>query len=286
MFDQETVRVLLKKQVLQEKLRSIIHHFPFLYRCCLYSVKTYGRIYYKAIEWKRHDYENLLKLKDSKKGKRCFIIGNGPSLRATDLDLLIGEDCFAANRLYMIYSKTKWRPTYYTVVDWHGIGRDTSESLEAEIVFLGDYYWRKNKPQGDNIIVFYGNRLLDTKQESFRFSDDITKRVYLGATVTFANLQIACYMGYDEIYLLGIDHNYAYVKDASGKLIRNQEVANSHFFKDEQSKNVYGDMEGMTNAYLTAKKYADQHGVKIYNATRGGKLEVFERVAFNSLFCD
>lgn len=284
MFNQERKSAASRKIELQENLRTFIHRFPFLYRCCLYSVKTYGKFYYGAIETWRHDREDLKKLKGSKKGERCFIIGNGPSLKATDLDRLMDEDCFAANQLYRIYPQTNWRPTYYTVVDWHGIGQDTSSSLDTDILFLGDYYWRKNKTQGDNIIVFYGNRLLDTKLSSFRFSDDITKQIYLGATVTFVNLQIACYMGYDKIYLLGVDHNYAYIKDSSGKVVRNAGTANSHFFNDEQSKNVYGDMEGMTNAYLITKEYADQHGIKIYNATRGGMLDVFERVNFDVLF--
>ena len=39
-------------------------------------------------------------------------------------------------------------------------------------------------------------------------------------------------------------------------------------------------MEG----YMCAKEYAERHEIKIYNATRGGKLEVFERVDFDSLF--
>lgn len=284
MSGKETVNVASVKYEAQEKLRTIVHKFPFLYRCCLYGVKTYGKFYYGALEHRRRDRENLKMLKGSKRGERCFIIGNGPSLKAADLDRLIGEDCFAANRLFKIYPSTVWRPTYYTIVDWHGIGQDTSASLGADILFLGDYYWRKYKPHGDNIIVFYGNRLLNTKLESFRFSEDIARQIYLGATVTFVNLQIACYMGYDEIYLLGVDHNYAYVIDASGKVVRNEETAKSHFFKDKQSETVYADVEGMTNAYLTASKYAGSHGIKIYNATRGGKLEVFKRVDFDSLF--
>lgn len=270
----------------QENIRLFIHKYPMLYRHCLAFLKSYGKLYYNILDKKQHDRDKLQALKDTKKGKRCFIIGNGPSLRVEDINRLMKEDCFAANKLYKIYTNTDWRPTYYTVVDWHGIGRDTADSLGAKILFLGDYYWRKHKPYGNNIIVFYGNRLLDTKLESFRFSEDISEQIYLGATVTFVNLQIACYMGYNEIYLLGVDHNYAYIQEASGKVIRNKEVSASHFFKDEHSKHVYGDIAGMTNAYLTAKEYADAHGIKIYNATRGGKLEIFERIDFSSLFLE
>ena len=36
-------------------------------------------------------------------------------------------------------------------------------------------------------------------------------------------------------------------------------------------------------AYIAANEYAKEHGVKILNATRGGKLEAFERVDFDSI---
>ncbi len=52
---------------------------------------------------------------------------------------------------------------------------------------------------------------------------------------------------------------------------------------------VYGyenmaDVDMHLEGYKSAGNYADIHGIKIYNATRGGKLEVFERVNFDSLF--
>ncbi len=40
----------------------------------------------------------------------------------------------------------------------------------------------------------------------------------------------------------------------------------------------------MIYAFNVAKEYADQNGVKIYNATRGGMLESFERIDLDSLF--
>ena len=47
--------------------------------------------------------EKIKKLKDNYIGKRCFIIGNGPSLRIEDLNCLKGEYTFAANRIYEIF---------------------------------------------------------------------------------------------------------------------------------------------------------------------------------------
>lgn len=271
------------KQEMQEELRLIIHRFPLVYRACLAIIRDYGRIYYQWLNKKYNYSAELIKLKSTKTGKRCFIIGNGPSLRVTDLETIEGEDSFGSNRIYKIFDKTSWRPTYYSVIDWRGLSDEEINTLDAGTLFLGDYYFRKHKVDRQKYYVFYGHRLLDTKLTTFRFSDDISKQIYLGATVTYVNLQIAMYMGYKEIYLLGMDHNYAYVRNEKGNVVRNEQISQSHFFQDEDPSKNYGDMEGMTNAYITAKQYADAHGIKIYNATRGGNLEVFERVDFDRL---
>ena len=73
--------------------------------------------------------------------------------------------------------------------------------------------------------------------------------------------------------LLGVDFSYAGSKDAKYE----------HFFKEEKLV-ATGFTAQVSLAYKAARKYADAHGIKIYNATRGGKLEVFERVDFDSLF--
>lgn len=267
-----------------ENIRLLIHHFPPLYKLCLMFVRDYGKVYYRRLN-RKNNYESKLRdLKDTKIGKRCFIIGNGPSLRVEDLEKIGKEDSFGSNRLYKIFKKTNWRPSYYTVIDWRGLENDEVNSLDVKTLFLGDYYYRKHKITRNDYFVFYGNRLLDTKLETFKFSDDISKQIYLGATVTYVNLQIAMYMGYSDIYLIGMDHNYAYVRDKNGNVIRNPSVKDTHFFKDEDPSKDYGDMEGMTNAYIKARDYSEKKKTNIYNATRGGALEIFDRVDFDKLF--
>ena len=106
-----------------------------------------------------------------------------------------------------------------------------------------------------------------------KFSDDFSKRSYAGSTVTYACLQLAVYMGFKEIYLLGVDFS-------SGD-IKNSKYA--HFHIEEELVAVCFKRQ-VGAAYISAKRYADQHGIKIYNATRGGELEVFTRVDFDTLF--
>src|SRR4030066_2585922 len=45
----------------------------------------------------------LIGLENSCTNQRCFIIGNGPSLRQTDLSKLRGEFTFGLNRIYLLF---------------------------------------------------------------------------------------------------------------------------------------------------------------------------------------
>ena len=87
-------------------------------------------------------------------------------------------------------------------------------------------------------------------------------------------------MGLKKIYIIGADSEF---KNNAG------EDEGSHFIKgyndvNKKTKPYTIDPKTFFVGYKAAKYYADRHGIKIYNATRGGKLEVFERVDFDSLF--
>ncbi len=222
------------------------------------------------------------KFKDVGSGKRCFIIGNGPSLTANDLDKLKNEICFGTNRIYEIFSETDWRPAYYCVQDYEVIIRSKSginkEISSHKFVGLSDH---AVCPSIDNAIYY---KIISEEHypEPPKFSDNAEKCVYAGNTVTYTCMQLAVYMGFKEIILLGVDHNYSVYIDENGNLVR-QDSVQDHFTK-KAGFNILPRLDVTILAYKAAKKYADEHGIKIYNATRGGRLEVFERVDLDTLF--
>ena len=215
-------------------------------------------------------------------GKRCFVIGNGPSLNAADLDKLKNEICFGANRIFDIYSKTDWRPTYYVSQDYNLYLKTHKEipqkALCDKFVCMVDFL-----PYPYIKGAYYINMLQDFYPKPVEFSEDISKCIYNGMTVTYASIQLAVYMGFKEIYLLGIDHSYSVERDKNGKIIRNDDVKDDHFSARDKIATVPM-IYRMEQAYETARKYADAYGIKIYNVTRGGKLEIFKRVDFDTLF--
>lgn len=264
------------------RYRKIIVKCKPLHLCARFSMYNSGFLFYKKAYRQYELKDKFRKLKESKIGKRCFIVGNGPSLTINDLNRIIDEDCFASNEIYKIFGKTEWRPKYFLIKDRYSkTPGNVIDTLDIDNIFLGDYYLRFNSVKRKDIICLHEHYALNEK--NIPFSNDIEKRIYSAATVTYGLMQIIAYMGYTEVYMLGIDHNYAFELAPDGSVINTGQNA-THFFKDEIPEDIIANVLGMTRAYQSFKRYTDAHRIKVRNATRGGKLEVFERVDFDSLF--
>ena len=226
---------------------------------------------------------------------RCFIIGNGPSLTIDDLNTLKAhnEICIASNSIYNLYDKTEWRPNIYTVHDFQEIKRTYKiiSTLKPELKIAAQSATGRIRKIDGAVTI----KLIDPDKEhsAVNFSDDIATCVYDGGTVTYVSMQCACYLGFTEIILLGVDHSFALEKRKDGTIEAHSGIQNH--FADYQSDSFWGNgqtdeeyvvfpLDFATMAFEKAREYADGHGIKIYNATRGGKLEVFERVNFDELF--
>lgn len=231
----------------------------------------------------------LAKYKDKYKGEICFILGNGPSLSVDDLEKLHQTHIvtFGTNRIYNIFEKTEWRPTYYVCEDPLIIREKQEEirSIPAIAKFIPielKWYHEVSVP---GATYFHINYKAETVNE-WGFSPNIAKEIVNRGTVTFACMQIAAYMGFEKIYLLGVDHNYQVTIDMDGNVVTDPN-AKDYFCEgyDDDIKHVaVHNMGQNTRAYLGAKGYCDTTGkTAIYNATRGGKLEVFDRVSFDDI---
>ena len=227
-------------------------------------------------------------LKNVHKNERCFIIGNGPSLTIDDLNKLKKEVTFAFNRIFYIFDQTEWRPTYYCSEDDKTIfnSREEINNLKIENKFFPVNFPRDYKIRFNNA-KYYVFKFGDKNAEP-KFSDDIVKEVYWGNTVAYTAIQLAVYMGIKEIFLLGVDHNFSKMVNDKGEIIID-ETAKDYFsekYNTDKDDLYIPNVEVSTRAFSVAKKYADKNNIKIYNATRGGKLEVFERVDFDKLFIE
>ena len=242
------------------------------------------KIYRPALKALREHYRG---------SKRCFIIGNGPSLNETDLTVLENEITFAVNGFFLKASDLSWSPTFYVVED-HLVAEDRKDrinSIEGPIK-LFPAYLAYCLEEGENT-VFFNHRPRVSYPDGFDFSLDASDVTYTGCTVTNTCLQLAHYFGFEQIYLIGVDANYLIPTDVNqgadysvGVLDMPSDDPN-HFHPDYFGKGFRWhdpQVNKMIEAYQEAKKVTDTTDRRIYNATVGGELEVFERKSFSSLF--
>ena len=225
----------------------------------------------------------LQKYKDKHKGEKCFVIGNGPSLSIEDLEKLhrLQFPNFGVNLIYKMYPDTIWRPTYYVITEYN-IYRtyyDEIANLQHDNMFVKNFYNKKETSYLENVSYYPGYARRSYYEEQ-KFTSEISKVVYSGYSVTFDALQLAVYMGFKEIYLIGLD--FSYLNDPGQK--------GNHVYdnKAEERRKVAGRayLDATIMAFETARRYAEDSGIKIYNATRGGNLEVFERKNLDEVFAE
>jgi len=223
----------------------------------------------------------MQELHNSHTGERCFIIGNGPSLRQTDLAKLQGEFTFGLNRIYLIFPELGFATSCLVSVNDLVLEQCAGEMKALE---LPKYLtWRARRWfSGDRQAVFMDTDFTGTED----FSPDASGRVFEGFTVTYVALQLAYHMGFSQAVLIGVDHTFA-TQGPANKAVVSQGDDPNHF-----SPNYFGagfkwqlpDLEGSERAYKLAKKAYENNGRRILDATIGGKLTIFPKVDYNFLF--
>jgi hypothetical protein len=232
--------------------------------------------------WHRNSkYPALIKkYKNIHKGKRCFLIGNAPSLRLEDLEKLLNEYTFASNRIYTCFENTVFRPSYYFVGDGGYVSKDSEniKKVPSKATFVGlEDFLSYKKLYKDSQVILYRKvtNLTDMVPFVKPIVDDF---VSAGHTVLFEACQFAIYMGFKEIYLLGTDCAY-------DKNITHFYSSYASEIKGKSEKNIpieYG--YRMALSFGALYKYCEEHGIKMCNTTRGGMLDTVPRVDFDSLF--
>jgi hypothetical protein len=225
---------------------------------------------------------NIKKFRNVHKGKRCFIVCTGPSLNYDDLDKLheYGEICISMNMIYAGFAYSKWRPDYYVCYDIR-MDTDLFNGLDAKHKFAVDAYYPFWETRQSSNIHKYQISFEYDNDGSPKFSDDFSKTVFGSSSVTYVCLQLAVYMGFSEVYLIGSDFSFS---TGSADHFTDSYLSTSKapgFSSFSSSEPI---MLALLEAFQKAKKHSDENGIKICNATRGGMLEVFERVDFDTLF--
>ncbi len=234
--------------------------------------------------WRRESIRRLAALKDIHKGKRAVIIGNGPSLNQTDLTKLRNEITFGMNRIYLVFPELGFHTTYFVASNDLVIGQFHEDILALPMPrFLA---WHSHHHFSADLSLSDIPTFLYTSYTGPRFSHDVSGRVWEGATVTNVALQLAFHMGFQQVLLIGMDHNFT-SKGEANKTVTSQGDDPNHFMPNYFGKGVkwqLPDLDTSEVGYIMAREAYKKAGREVLDATIGGKLTVFPKVDYNSLF--
>jgi hypothetical protein len=240
-------------------------------------------------------------LKNIHQGKRCFIVGTGSSIKKQNLKLLKNEFCIGLNEFFLHDDYSEIKPQYTVFsgfgihnvptekhLSWYQNYEQTITGISQPLINICDYsFIQKNSllKKSDVKFMHFQNGFEKLEQNGI----DATQTLYASSSVSVMALQLALYMGFKEIFLVGFDHDW---------LLRMFDKQPTHFYNHDKSIIYKGhnEVEGISvlselksnvnlfSNYTFLKEYADKHNVAVYNATEGGMLDVFPRVKFESTF--
>lgn len=242
--------------------------------------------------------QNNVQYKDIHAGERVFILCSGPSISQLNLTLLKDEKTIAVNSFYLHKDCQAISPTYYCepafeeYFSFDTVAQHLRE-MERSTPRAHYFFGLEEKNIVDQMEEFnnrYVNYISFSK-DGDKSDIDLTVPVIGVQSVSIMALEIAVYMGFQKIYLLGTEHDFL----VTGKYTHFYNYQESIAATEDKNLDDEGRMADSYDELLTAayilwsqykvlRKIAEKKGIKIYNATPGGVLDLFERVDYHKLF--
>ena len=221
--------------------------------------------------------QRILKYRNKHKGERCVIIGNGSSLNDMDLSFLKNEICFGLNRIYLGFQAFDFIPTYYVAVNELIIKQSKNEiSQIACTKFISNRGMKYLQPQEDLIFI------KTNPYSGPDFSTDLVQGCKEGGSVTYVAMQLAYYMGFESIILIGLDHNFGKVGIPNQEFVCLESYPN-HFHPNyftSAEKWQFPDLVDIERHYKIAQTYFYLGNKNILNATFMSRCHIFKKVSY------
>jgi len=224
--------------------------------------------------------QRLRSFKDVYKGQRCFLIANGPSLSKTNVNLLKNEITFGLNRIYLNYPNMNFRPTFLVSINKLVLSQFADDFNNESMIKFFNWQSRKYFKKDSNTLYLEKNFC------SKKFSKNISYSINPAATVTYAALQIIYFMGFKEVYIIGMDHSFTFKGKPNEKQIVKETFDKNHFSSNYFPKGYKWETPDLFSTeyfYRIANNEFKKAGKKIYDATIDGKCNIFDKVNFNKI---
>ena len=239
---------------------------------------TLERLTYENDPRGRRSLGTLRDFRNRYLGRRCFIIGNGPSLNSMDLSPLRNEFTFALNRGYLLTERMGAPASFLVTVNPYVVEQFAPEIVKAPSPTFVSWRSKRWVPASADVTFLRRARL-------FTFASDMTRGAWEGATVTYVALELAFHMGFSDVILIGVDHSFA-TEGPANKLVTSSGSDPNHFDASYFGAGVkwqLPDLEVSELAYRLALAAYAADGRRIRDATLNGKLTVFPKVSYEDL---
>jgi hypothetical protein len=225
----------------------------------------------------KHTKELLIPYKGKYKNHRCVIIGNGPSLNSMDLSILKNEYTFGLNRIYLLFEELGFETNFFVCSNGLVQTQFAKEISNIRGPKFLNWEYRKGYVPNDSTAFLcprIGQKTMDGQ---------ILNGYYpTYGSVTNIALQLAFYMGFSEVILIGVDHNYSAKGKPGEAIVENSEDKN-HFSKDYFGPGTIWQLpnyQTMESGYRAAKEMFERDSRKVVDATVNGHLYIFDKVNF------
>jgi len=215
---------------------------------------------------------SLARFHDLHAGQRCVIVCNGPSLNQMDLSFLQREIVIGLNKIYLGLDRFGFYPRYLVAMNALVVEQSRAELAAMTCIKFIGARAAAHLPQDafTHHVAVLGPPML--------FSTDITQGLREGGTVTHAALQIAFYMGFAEVVIIGMDHRYQFAGKPH-QVTHLDGPDTNHFSSDYFAGQTWQnpDLRRSEVSYAAARQVYERAGRQIIDATQGGACTVFRR---------
>lgn len=219
-------------------------------------------------------------LRNRHAGESCVLMANGPSLNAMELSFLRRETVIGMNKIFLGFTKFNFYPKYYVAVN-----RKVLEQSADHIKALNCVKFISDRADGfipESGLIYR----INTTRAPARFCHDISQGVHEGWTVTYAALQVAYFLGFKQVVLIGMDHRYDY-NGAPNQAQQLDGPDPNHFSPDYFGNGQHWnnpDLAHSEESYRIARAAFEKDGRSILDATVDGACTIFEKVDYKDMF--
>ena len=209
-------------------------------------------------------------------GYRCIVIGNGPSLRKMDLSILKDEYTFGLNRIYLLFDELGFETSFFVSINKLVLQQFAEDIKKIQALKFLNWASRSDYPVDEKTVLL-------SAKPGFKVDGDIIHGYFADTfTVTNVALELAYFLGFSEVILIGVDHSFIQKGTANRAVVAQKEDLN-HFSKDYFGPGVVWqlpDIDNIESGFQETKVLYHRNGRNIVDATVNGKLQVFDKVVF------